>query len=173
MTNIILVIHELQREFHKKHMKEANVIILGHNQLAELHGLIDGAHLKFYDPALLFQTEGKDVTVCGMYIDFLIDADGHLKMDGLKLKHVPLLELGERRKDNPPLGLRPRFVSDRNRAQEIIAAVWRYNIAGKEVPAEWHQEFKDLEQRNTPEDWEWIKSQLADDRVDWGVAGGI
>ena len=43
----------------------------------------------------------------------------------------------------PPLGLVPRSIRDRERCQEIIEAIGRYNEAGKPVPAEWLEELSD------------------------------
>lgn len=43
----------------------------------------------------------------------------------------------------PPLGLVPRPIRDRERCQEIIEAIARYNEAGKPVPAEWLEELSE------------------------------
>jgi len=37
----------------------------------------------------------------------------------------------------PPLGLRPQWVADSERAKEIIAAIERYLVAGDKIPTEW------------------------------------
>lgn len=47
----------------------------------------------------------------------------------------------------PPTGLTPsvvfRDLTNRSRIADIIGAIERYNIAGKDVPNEWFDELKD------------------------------
>lgn len=47
----------------------------------------------------------------------------------------------------PPIGLRPRHISDAMRAIEIDEAVARYVVDGKEVPSEWVEELREIHQR--------------------------
>lgn len=44
----------------------------------------------------------------------------------------------------PPLGLRPRWIATQDRAQEIVNAMTRYNLAAKEYPDSWTEEPKVL-----------------------------
>lgn len=44
----------------------------------------------------------------------------------------------------PPLGLRPRFIWEEERLDEIDAAVKRYLEDGKEIPTEWVAEYSEL-----------------------------
>lgn len=46
--------------------------------------------------------------------------------------------------EKPPLGLRPRWIATGQRAEEIVAAITRYNDAKKEVPKEWREELAEL-----------------------------
>ena len=45
----------------------------------------------------------------------------------------------------PPLGLKPRFVHNRNRAIEIFQAMGRYVEAGQQIPRAWLDELCELE----------------------------
>lgn len=44
----------------------------------------------------------------------------------------------------PPIGLRPRFVVESERLQEISEAVNRYVKAGFDVPEEWLDEWEEI-----------------------------
>jgi hypothetical protein len=44
----------------------------------------------------------------------------------------------------PPIGLIPKFVRDRERAQEILTAMSRYVEAGKPIPRGWVNELLGL-----------------------------
>jgi hypothetical protein len=44
----------------------------------------------------------------------------------------------------PPLGLRPRYVSDRKRLEEIRDAITRYTAEAYPIPAEWIAEYNEL-----------------------------
>ena len=49
--------------------------------------------------------------------------------------------------DEPPLGLKPRFVIDVERKNAIIEAMARYAAAGKFPPTEWVQELLEICER--------------------------
>ena len=40
----------------------------------------------------------------------------------------------------PPIGLRPRFITNRARIQEFLEALLRYNAAGELLPKDWLRE---------------------------------
>jgi hypothetical protein len=44
----------------------------------------------------------------------------------------------------PPLGLVPKWVRDKERFDEICAALSRYYNAGKKIPIEWVEEYNSL-----------------------------
>jgi hypothetical protein len=44
----------------------------------------------------------------------------------------------------PPLGLTPKWVRDKERFDEICAALSRYYNAGKKIPIEWVEEYNSL-----------------------------
>lgn len=44
----------------------------------------------------------------------------------------------------PPIGLIPKYISDRNRAIEIKMAVNRYFEVDKQIPIEWIEEYNEL-----------------------------
>lgn len=46
--------------------------------------------------------------------------------------------------DKPPLGLKPKYIHDAERAQEIKCAIARYMEHKKRVPPEWVDEFNEL-----------------------------
>jgi hypothetical protein len=46
--------------------------------------------------------------------------------------------------EKPPLGLRPKYISDSDRADEIMAAIHRYEAAGKIIPEAWYVELGKL-----------------------------
>jgi len=46
--------------------------------------------------------------------------------------------------DRPPLGLRPRYVVNQMRQQEILEAMQRYAHAGAVIPRHWLDELLDL-----------------------------
>lgn len=48
----------------------------------------------------------------------------------------------------PPLGLRPRWVVDELRMNEISEAITRYMNAGRDIPDEWLEEWQELAERN-------------------------
>jgi len=47
----------------------------------------------------------------------------------------------------PPVGLRPRWIADEHRLNEVDAALERYRQAGIEPPEEWLDERRDIEDR--------------------------
>ena len=47
----------------------------------------------------------------------------------------------------PPVGLRPRWLADEHRLNEVDAALERYRQAGIEPPEEWLDERRDIEDR--------------------------
>ena len=53
----------------------------------------------------------------------------------------------EEKSVKPPVGLRPRFVDDIRRMDEIKRAVIRYVKDGWEVPPEWIEEYNELAER--------------------------
>lgn len=44
----------------------------------------------------------------------------------------------------PPIGLIPKFIRDRERGQEILAAMGRYIESGKPIPRSWLDELNSL-----------------------------
>ena len=44
----------------------------------------------------------------------------------------------------PPIGIKPRFIHDSDRMEEIIEAMERYSIAEIPIPVEWIVELKQL-----------------------------
>jgi len=54
---------------------------------------------------------------------------------------------GFRRALAPPLGLRPRWSWDSERAEEIEAAMERYATAEKDTPACWAEELAEIRER--------------------------
>lgn len=44
----------------------------------------------------------------------------------------------------PPIGLRPRWIAEELRMQEIAGAILRYTDAGMSVPAPWTEELAQL-----------------------------
>lgn len=49
--------------------------------------------------------------------------------------------------DKPPMGIVPRCIVERNRAEEIADAVSRYAKAKREIPQEWIDEYNELIKR--------------------------
>lgn len=47
----------------------------------------------------------------------------------------------------PPLGLRPRYIADEHRMNEIRCAVRRYMDAGLALPCEWIAEYNEIAKR--------------------------
>ena len=47
----------------------------------------------------------------------------------------------------PPLGLKPRWIHEQQRRQEIISAMERYSNADVPIPMEWIEELKELSSR--------------------------
>lgn len=50
--------------------------------------------------------------------------------------------------EKPPLGLRPRWIVEGDRLQEVLEAMSRYISAMKEIPVEWLEEYNDIVERN-------------------------
>ena len=50
---------------------------------------------------------------------------------------------GPKHIEKPPLGLRPRFIADQERAIEIIEALKRYAEAGQSPPLAWIEELQE------------------------------
>lgn len=46
-----------------------------------------------------------------------------------------------------PLGLRPHYIAEAQRMDEIVSAIKRYMDAGYEVPSEWIAEYNELAKR--------------------------
>lgn len=46
--------------------------------------------------------------------------------------------------NKPPLGLKPRWKADEERAEEIAIAISRYQDARKAIPNEWLDEYDEL-----------------------------
>jgi hypothetical protein len=46
--------------------------------------------------------------------------------------------------EKPPLGLVPRYIREKQRLQEIIEAMDRFEKAGKEISYGWLQEYHEL-----------------------------
>lgn len=44
----------------------------------------------------------------------------------------------------PPLGLKPRWIHDSQRVEEILDAIARYTDANMPIPKVWLEELKDL-----------------------------
>lgn len=44
----------------------------------------------------------------------------------------------------PPLGLKPKWVHDLRRAEDILDAIERYTDANMSIPKAWVEELKDL-----------------------------
>ena len=57
----------------------------------------------------------------------------------------------------PPLGLRPRWILDLHRTNEILSAMQRYAEACLPLPQEWMDELNELASRNRE------ANQIADD----------
>lgn len=170
-------IEQLKENFIKENGTEPNVLLLGHAELVALYDCIEETNsnsskvepispenvtfvrFNYYDPALLLRS-GRYFTLFGLHIDYLTDSEGHLKSEGAELKSVSGPEVVERMQKKPPLGLRPQHVADRDRVQEIYAAIWRYTSVKQAIPLEWAQEIKQIRERNTRENWAWIESQV-------------
>ena len=65
----------------------------------------------------------------------------------LHMKWLERLKSLEEKSVKPPVGLRPRFVDDIRRMDEIKKAVIRYVKDGWEVPPEWIEEYNELAER--------------------------
>lgn len=46
--------------------------------------------------------------------------------------------------ERPPIGIKPRYINDEERKQEIMDAMVRYSNAFKPIPVEWLDELRDL-----------------------------
>jgi len=44
----------------------------------------------------------------------------------------------------PPIGLRPRFMNDTERFNEVTRAIERYRAAQLKIPIEWVEEYNEL-----------------------------
>lgn len=44
----------------------------------------------------------------------------------------------------PPLGLKPRYIHDSQRIDEILCAIERYTDANMSIPKSWVEELRDL-----------------------------
>ncbi|ASB90845.1 MULTISPECIES: hypothetical protein [Bacillus] len=44
----------------------------------------------------------------------------------------------------PPIGVKPRFIHDEQRAEELSGAIMRYIQANKSIPTEWLEEYNEL-----------------------------
>ena len=44
----------------------------------------------------------------------------------------------------PPLGLRPRYIADKQRLNEIRKSIARYYTTGLPIPIEWIKEYNEL-----------------------------
>lgn len=49
--------------------------------------------------------------------------------------------------EKPPLGLKPRYIQDRERLIEILEAMLRYANAAKVIPDAWDDEYDDIRER--------------------------
>ena len=68
------------------------------------------------------------------------------------LKQTKVIDKDQR----PPLGLKPRFVADEQRMEEITEAIQRYKDAGYQIPSEWIAEYKEIAKRIKVEVPKWI-----------------
>jgi len=59
-------------------------------------------------------------------------------------KNVKIEFKGEQQ-NKPPLGLRPKRISDRQRAVEILEAMLRYTDGGAAIPSQWFDELIDIQ----------------------------
>jgi len=62
-------------------------------------------------------------------------------------KWLEHLESLNKPKSKPPIGLRPRFISDMERINEIGSATYLYINAGIKIPQEWIDEYNELAER--------------------------
>jgi|TARA_R110000765_G_scaffold70309_1_gene136434 hypothetical protein len=53
-------------------------------------------------------------------------------------------EQGDKKLAKPPVGLRPKYISDAERLEEVKAAIVRYFKAELEIPVEWVEEYNNL-----------------------------
>ena len=53
-------------------------------------------------------------------------------------------EQGDKKLVKPPVGLRPKYISDAERREEVKAAIVRYFNAELEIPVEWVEEYNNL-----------------------------
>jgi hypothetical protein len=60
------------------------------------------------------------------------------------LRYASEANAKEKRPEKPPIGLKSRFIVDRQRISEILGAMGRYNSADKAIPEEWMDELSDL-----------------------------
>lgn len=68
-------------------------------------------------------------------------------MNHLYMKKRFVLSTDVKPAEKPPLGLRPRYVAEAMRIQEIMDAALRYTEAGKQVPQDWLDELVDLKKQ--------------------------
>ncbi len=57
------------------------------------------------------------------------------------LKVVTYNALEKSQNNKPPLGLKPKFIHDEERRDNIKASVSRYLEYGKKIPVEWIEEY--------------------------------
>lgn len=57
------------------------------------------------------------------------------------VKQLNLASVSYSKVEKPPLGLKPKWIHDKQRQGEIMAAINRYLEAGKSPPKEWAIEF--------------------------------
>ena len=47
-------------------------------------------------------------------------------------------------REQPPLGLKPKYMHDEQRLDDITSAIMRYMSVNKEIPEEWIKEYNEL-----------------------------
>jgi len=78
---------------------------------------------------------------------FAVAPEGIKYWQSIDEKWLEHLESLNKPKPKPPIGLRPRFVDDIRRMDEIKKAVIRYVKDGWEVPPKWIEEYNELAER--------------------------
>jgi hypothetical protein len=76
--------------------------------------------------------------------DSVLIAAGLFNQIDLRHEVQPAVMIPSGLSDKPPLGLRPKYISDSDRADEIMAAIHRYEAAGKTIPEAWYVELGKL-----------------------------
>ena len=96
-----------------------------------------------FEYAVALYAEGKSLTYMahnnGDYFEHHDNVEKFLVDGELVDKDVELVK--------PPLGLRPRYIVDAIRIQEILAACTRYTTEAKPIPAVWLEELSELNAR--------------------------